>query len=291
VTTIAITGSTGYVGGAIALRALKDGHDVVALTRRPNDSLPWRHYDLAEMPAAGVLRDVDVVVHCAYDLTLTRPRDIARVNVDGTRCLVDAAVAAGARFVLVSSMSAYPGTKQLYGRSKLAAERIVLEAGGEAIRLGLVYGDDGRGMIGALQRLVALPITPVMGRNAHQFTVHVDDMVSGVLSISLEAGDAQGAVGLADPRPVRFEDILIGLAHRTGSRMRPFSVPWPVVYGAMRLAELFRVPLPLRADSILGLVHPASFVPRTEFWNQRGLNVRAFEEWAQPLRSRQPSDT
>jgi nucleoside-diphosphate-sugar epimerase len=280
-TTIAITGSTGYVGGAIAAQAERDGYDVLALSRRPVDPLRWRRYDLSAAPAADLLRDVEVVVHCAYDLTLTRAEDIARVNVEGTRRLVEVAITAGTRFVLVSSMSAYPGTRQLYGRAKLAAERIVLDAGGDAIRLGLVYGDDGRGMIGALQRLVALPATPVIGRNARQFTIHVDDMVSGVLRVSRDAGDGQGAVGLAHPHPVRFEDILIALAHRSGNRMRSIPVPWPAAYGAMRVAEALHVSLPLRADSILGLVQPAPFVPQPEFWAQLGLHVRAFDEWAQ----------
>ncbi len=279
-TALAITGATGYVGSAIAARAREDDHEVLALSRRRTPGLHWRPYELGELPASDIFRDVEVVVHCAYDLSLTRERDIWRVNVEGTHRLVQATEAAGARFVLISSMSAYPGTRQIYGRAKLAAESAVLAAGGEVVRLGLVYGDEGMGMIGALQRLVGLPLTPLIGRNAHQFTVHVNDMVRGVLRLALGMERAHDPVGLAHPRPVRFEDLLVALAHRAGTRLRPFHVPWPAAYGVMRVAEALRVPLPLRADSILGLVRPAPFVPRADHWAHLGVRVRSFEEWA-----------
>lgn len=279
-TTVAITGATGYVGAALAARAEEHGHEVLSLSRRPSDRFHWRRYELGEVPTSNLLRDVDVVVHCAYDLSLTRPRDIWRVNVEGTRWLVEAGTRVGARFVLVSSMSAYEGTRQIYGRAKLASERTVLDAGGEAVRLGLVYGEDGKGMVGALRRLVALPITPVIGWNAHQFTVHIDDMVRGVLRLALGTENSHEPVGLAHPVPVTFRELLAALAHRSGTRLRPFPVPWPWAYGAMRLAEALQVRLPLRADSILGLVRPAPFVPRSDLWTDLGVRIRAFDEWA-----------
>jgi nucleoside-diphosphate-sugar epimerase len=220
------------------------------------------------------------MVHCAYDLSLTRERDVSRVNVEGTNRLVQATAEAGVRFVLISSMSAYPGTRQIYGRAKLAAESAVLAAGGKVVRLGLVYGDDGKGMIGALQRLVGLPITPLIARDTYQFTVHVNDMVRGVLRLATGPESSHEPVGLAHPRPVRFEDLLMTLAGRTGTCLRPFPVPWTAAYGAMRVAEALRLSLPLRADSILGLVRPAPLVPKADLWAPLGVRVRPFEEWA-----------
>jgi nucleoside-diphosphate-sugar epimerase len=282
-TALAITGATGYVGAAIAARACEDGRDVLALGRRPTTDLDWRPYELDQRPDSDLFNGVEVVVHCAYDLSLTRHRDIWRVNVEGTRRLVQASAAAGARFVLISSMSAYPGTKQIYGQAKLAAERAVLDSGGSVVRLGLVYGNEGRGMIGALQRLVGLPLTPLIGRNARQFTIYANDMVRGVLRLALGTECGHDPIGLAHPRAVRFEDLLVALARRAGTRLRAFDVPWPAAYGAMRLAEALRVPLPLRADSVLGLVRPAPFVPRADHWAHLDVRIRSFEEWAREL--------
>ena len=51
-------------------------------------------------------------------------------------------------------MSAYSGTNQIYGQTKLACEDLVTAHGGTSLRLGLVHGGANGGMIGALRKLV-----------------------------------------------------------------------------------------------------------------------------------------
>jgi nucleoside-diphosphate-sugar epimerase len=175
-------------------------------------------------------------------------------------------------------MSAYVGTRQLYGRAKLACEHEVVRAGGDAVRLGLVYGRRAGGMIGSLSRLVSLPLFPIVGASSHQFTVHVDDMALGVVRL-IERENCLGApLGLAHPAPVRFDHLLRQLAAAQGKRPMLLPVPWRPVYGAMRLLERIGLRLPLRADSLLGLVRPATSVPQHEAWAIMGVRVRPFDE-------------
>src|SRR5205823_7054286 len=130
---------------------------------RPGEAAD-RRYDMTAPPASDVLSSVDVLVHAAYDLSLTRRVDVWRVNVEGTRRLLDAAVGAGVtRIIVVSTMSAYDGTSQIYGQAKLAIEAATLAAGGAVLRPGLVYGDRPGGMVGALRRLARLPVVPLIG--------------------------------------------------------------------------------------------------------------------------------
>lgn len=67
--TIAITGSTGFVGSNIASVLQKYGHDVVGLVRRaPDNELPWatRLVDFTSVASLTKgLVGVDAVVHCA----------------------------------------------------------------------------------------------------------------------------------------------------------------------------------------------------------------------------------
>ena len=71
------------------------------------------------------LRSADALVHAAYDLSLRSAVDIWRVNVEGTRRLLEVAVGADvSRIIVLSSMSAFDGTSQLYGRAKLDIEAI-----------------------------------------------------------------------------------------------------------------------------------------------------------------------
>jgi dTDP-4-dehydrorhamnose reductase len=105
--------------------------------------------DIRDGPA--VLRAVtgarpDVVIHTAYR------QDDASVNVEGTRAVAAATVAAGARLVHISSDVVFPGRGQRalteddepdpvthYGASKLAAERLC-PPGALIVRTSLIFG-------------------------------------------------------------------------------------------------------------------------------------------------------
>jgi nucleoside-diphosphate-sugar epimerase len=248
-----------------------NGHRVISLGRRATGG-EHRAYSLETPSEDGLLDEVEIVIHCAWDLTITDVGAIESVNVQGTERLVKDAEHSHARVVFISSMSAYDGTKQIYGRAKLRCERVVLERGGEAVRLGLVWGGDEGGMIATLRRLSRLPVLPLLGPDLRQFTVHADDVGAGLLK--LVERPCSEPLGLAHPVPVPFELIMSEL--RGGGRPRMVRVPWAPVYGALIAGERLGIPLPVRADSLLGLVRPAPEVPGVAYWSEVGLRLRPF---------------
>jgi nucleoside-diphosphate-sugar epimerase len=269
--TVAVTGASGYVGSILCRRLGATGHDVIRLVRRPAPGSSDREYDLGAPVSSTTLHGVDALVHCAYDLAATSRADIVRTNIEGTLQLFEAAVRAGVnRSVLISSMSAYPGTTQLYGTAKLRSESDVRALGGTAIRLGLVYGPNPSGMAGSLRKLGGLPVVPLPCARSELFLVHEDDMGTGLTRL-LEDPDPPGLAGLAHPVPVRFDELLHGLSARPPRTLR---VPWQAPYAAMRVAEGLGLRLPLRADSLLGLARPAPAVPRADYWASVGLVLR-----------------
>ena len=125
------------------------------------------------------------MVHAAWDLRLVRPRDLERVNVQGSLRLLDAARAADVpRFVFISSISAFDEAESYYGKTKLAVEREVARQGGVVIRPGLVYGDRPGGMFGALKAQAARgAIIPLLGNGRYaQYLVHEDDLAAAVVA-------------------------------------------------------------------------------------------------------------
>ena len=254
------------------------GWEVVRLVRSaaPGDGTA-RHYDLNGDIDAGLLDSVDVLVHAAYDLATTRREQVWRVNVEGSRRLLAAASAAGVgRIIVISSMSAFEGTTQVYGRAKLAIESSTIAAGGCAVRPGLVYGDRSGGMTGALQQLCRLPLVPLVGGSARQYPVCEDDLMGAIMALATTADFRPEILGVAGRDPVTFRRLLETFAAQQGRRPRFVPVPWQVLYWLLRAGEVARVPLPFRADSLVGLVRPAPGVPGLDRLSQLGIRPRPF---------------
>ena len=274
----AITGAYGYLGAAIRERLEACGWRTLALVRTPRaDDGSARRHCLSEPASAGLLDGVDLLVHCAYDFTLTRPDEVVRVNVEGSRSLLRAASLAGvSRVITISSMSAYPGTRQVYGRAKLMIESATEEIGGCVVRPGLVYGESPGGMVGALRKMVRLPVVPLPAGDLKQYLVHQDDLTRAVAALARAPDPPVGPTSVAHPTPVPFRTILETLARRDGRTCRFVAVPWPTCYWPLRLAEMTPLSLPFRADSLLGLVTTAPSPVGVERLAGLGVTVRPF---------------
>jgi UDP-glucose 4-epimerase len=156
--TVAVTGASGNVGTALLRRLTAPSAQVAEVRglarRQPPDIAPWSSVrwhlaDLGEPTSEAVLAEfldgVDAVVHLAWALQPGRHPDVLhRVNVEGTRRVVQAAAAAGvSQFLHMSSIGAYaPGAvghkvsenwpttgnpSSQYSRDKSEAERAVRE--------------------------------------------------------------------------------------------------------------------------------------------------------------------
>jgi nucleoside-diphosphate-sugar epimerase len=269
-----VTGAYGYLGSLFRGSLEEAGWTTTALVRTPKSGDSAARWSLDAPPSEDLLGSCDALVHCAYDFEPRSREDVWAVNVAGSVQLLDAAAKAGVgRILVVSSMSAYEGTGQIYGQAKLAIEQATLDAGGVAIRPGLVWGNDPHGMSGTLRRLTKLPVLPDFGPGARQFPVHEDDLARTVVEILTSSGWTPEVFGVAQPRAVDFRSVLLALADDDGRRHRFVRVPWQALYGVLAVAEKMRVS-PVRADSILGLVRPAADVPSSVAFPDLGTKMR-----------------
>lgn len=143
---IVLTGSSGRVGRAI-FSALAGTHDVIGIDRSPFSTT----HILGDVVDAALLRSAfehaDAVIHTAAlhapHVGTVPDAEFQRVNVDGTRMVAEAAIAAGVeRLVFTSTTALYghavspgsctfideetpPQPKSIYHRTKLEAERIL----------------------------------------------------------------------------------------------------------------------------------------------------------------------
>jgi nucleoside-diphosphate-sugar epimerase len=261
----ALTGAHGYVGSALRRGLTAAGWTVVSLSRRENLAEDEIFWSLDEAPGSGPnalshelrRREVSAVVHAAWDLRLVRPRDLERVNVQGSLRLLDEAQAADVpRFVFISTISAFDEAESYYGKTKLAVEREVARQGGVVIRPGLVYGERPGGMFGALKAQAARgAIIPLLGNGRYtQYLVHEDDLAAAVVAAVSAEKVPQKPVTVAHPEGWPLRTLMQQLAQSAGSKPRFVCVPWPLVYQGLKLTEAAGLKLGFRSDSVIGLV-------------------------------------
>lgn len=197
-------GGSGFVGSAVCRRLAEAGMAVRVVARDPGSPpYPVVRADLTEpgrvaAAVAGADVVVSLVLHTGSGSWRVDPAQAdaaAAVNVGIAR----AAVSTGLPVVLAGSTSqAGPGAGERldgserdepeseYDRQKLAAERIVLAAGGVCLRLPTVYGPGpkDRGVVSAMARraLAGEPLT-VWGSGAMlRDLVHVDDVAAAFVA-------------------------------------------------------------------------------------------------------------
>jgi nucleoside-diphosphate-sugar epimerase len=276
--TVAITGSTGYLGSLLRSRLVSEGLRVVSLSRAGTGS-ESRHFVIEKSPSADLLSDVDALIHCAYDMKVRNEEEIWAVNVEGSRRLLEHARICGVkRTIVLSSMSAFEGTQQLYGRSKLAIEEIAATNRAISVRPGIVYGPNAGGMAGALTALTRLPVVPLVASRSHQFTLHEDDFAAAISALLKTDSEFTDPIGLANPVPVTFRELIAGLARLNGRSCRTVPLDWRFVLIGLRACETLGIQLPFRADSLVGLANPASTVPNLEIWRTLGITLRRFTQ-------------
>jgi len=261
---VLVTGATGFVGGALVAALREHQHDVRALVRsRPRaEGLVAQGVELTlgevgdRQALADAVGGVQAVVHLAGLLAEPHPGDFIRVNVEGTRNVVEAAEAAGVeRLVFVSSVSASgpsptgaPLTEtqpsspaSAYGRSKADAERLV-RAHGERlpytiVRPPVVYGPGDRKLL-PLFKLARLGVLPSAGAGTERVSlVHVRDLAVGIAAALEHPAAARDTFFLADPDAPSLRELLRTIGLAAGADVHVLPLPPAAVFGAALLTE------------------------------------------------------
>jgi UDP-glucose 4-epimerase len=109
---VLVTGTSGLIGRVVAIDLAGHGHDVLGIDRRrtPRDlrdlGIPTVRADIVDSDAlSSAMEGRETVVHCAAFPSPHRrtPAEIMRVNAIGTQNVLEAAMAGGARKVIVTS--------------------------------------------------------------------------------------------------------------------------------------------------------------------------------------------
>lgn len=293
---VLVTGATGFTGGHLARHLARAGHSVAALVRPSSmpraealtrDGIEVRTGDLADAAAvAAACRGCEVVYHIAatYRDAGQTSSAYTRVNVEGTRNVLDGARSAGARRVVHCSTGGVHGHIEnppanedapfapgdVYQRTKLDAERVAAEyMDGKRIEVVIarpigIYGPGDTRFL-KMFRGIARGRFPMLGRgDVFYHLTYIDDLVRGFQL----CGEVPRAAGrtyiLAGPEYTTLGELVNLIAAEL--RVNPPKIHFPVwpVWLAGALCEA--VCVPLRID-------PPLFRRRVDFYRKS----RAFD--------------
>jgi nucleoside-diphosphate-sugar epimerase len=272
----AITGATGFVGGALASQLRKAGHDVVALVRDRSRAarlealgVEFVEGDLDDTAALDRLcAGADGLFHVAgwYKLGQRDPSPGTKVNVEGTRNALAAAQRAGVpRVVYTSTLAVNSDTEEqvvdesyrftgehvsVYDRTKAEAHDIALDFVDQGLDVvivqpGLVYGPGDTAQTGELIAQVARGKRPLAPRGGGVCWAHVDDVADGHVR-AMERGRTGESYFLAGPRATLAEGLqqVADLAGTKG----PVVLPTRMVAATAALMGLLGKVVPVPPD-------------------------------------------
>ncbi|NML05505.1 NAD(P)H-binding protein [Sphingomonas sp. G-3-2-10] len=245
-TTLAITGGTGFVGSRLIATAIEAGHKVRALTRREQaarEGIEWIAGDLNGTPAlARLCEGADAVIHVAGVVNAPDRAGFAAGNIDGTRNMIDAAKGAGvARFVHVSSLAAREPGMSYYGWSKAEGDALVEASGLDwtIVHPPAIYGPGDMEML-ELFKLAkrGLALLPPGGRLS---VIEVGDLARLLLALALTDNVKQhldaddGAEG-----GWSHKDFGRAIGTATGKRVAAIALPRMILMAGAHLDRLVR---------------------------------------------------
>jgi nucleoside-diphosphate-sugar epimerase len=289
---ILITGASGFLGSAVANQAHGRGLPARGMVRASSDRSRLRLdepsivvADMAEVDSlARAVEGVEAVIHCAATTSTGTPdpERSRRVNVEGTRRLVEACQGAGTRrYVQISSQSALPDNPSSYGRTKFEADQIVRASELEwtILKPGLIYGPGPAAVFSKVVEFTEkFPVVPVLGNGRHkQRPVHVEDVAWAALRC-LETPESVGReYDLGGAEAMEFNDMLRAILAARGRRKALLHIPLPVCMALARVLGLLMKDPPVTVDNVQG-VRLAPDVDNKPAERDLGFRPRSFAE-------------
>lgn len=271
-----VTGGNGFIGSRVVRRLRERGHSVRCLLRKSSDTsriddLEFeRHYgDVRDSGSiADGMRGTDGCIHLASVSSWDQIRSDALEStvLDGTRNVLDAAVAAGnIRLVYVSSAAAVngsptprvfdedspfelDGTPLRYAIAKNKAEKLVAEYVARGVPAVIVnpvetYGPDDTGFITAGNLRDMIRDWPALACTGGVCLAHVDDVADGVV-----AAFEKGRVGeryILGGDNLTVEELVRLTLDVAGQKKPVVKLPNGLMKGGVGLLARLRLPTPV----------------------------------------------
>jgi uncharacterized protein YbjT (DUF2867 family) len=272
-TLVTVFGGSGFLGRHVVRALARAGYRVRPAVRRPDlaghlqplGRVGQIHAVQANLryPASveAAVRDADVVINLVGVLFERGKQRFEAVQAEGAYTVAQAAAAAGARVVHVSSLGADPDSTALYARTKAAGEAAVLAAVPDAtiFRPSIMFGpeDDFFNRFASMARMS--PFLPLIGGGETKFQpVFVGDVAQAILKATGAAAKGGTIYELGGPEVKSFKALMEYVLAVTERKRLLLPIPFAVAKLQAMVLQLLPTPLltkdqveSLRTDNIV----------------------------------------
>jgi nucleoside-diphosphate-sugar epimerase len=270
---ILVSGGTGVMGARLVRGLVKAGWKIRVLTL-PDDPYVSRleglncevvYGDVSDASSLkGAFDGVEIVYHLAAIIIAYDPSLFQKINVQGTKNMLEGASAAGVKhFIYVSSASVTYPKPTPYSLSKQECERMIQEQKSmhyTIVRPTLVYEKDGaQEFMMFYDYLLKFPIVPFIGRGrALKNPVHTDDTLKGLAAIPGNEKTYSKIYNFSGGEAITIWDLAKLMLKHQGKKKLFVPIPVPVCILLSKIMKLIMKKPPLTWNIIAGITQDAN---------------------------------
>jgi uncharacterized protein YbjT (DUF2867 family) len=264
-TTVTVFGGSGFLGRQLVRRLAAEGATLRIAVRSPDrargvlgavdlDRVTVFRADVRDQSSvAAAVAGVDAVVNVVSAYVEKPGVTFESVHEQGARTLAQEAAAAGvARLVLVSGISADPGSGSPYIRARGRGELVARQAFPSAtiVRPSAMFGP-GDALFGTLADIVRLlPVVPLVGGGRTRLQpVYVEDVAEAIVRMLADPGTAGRTYELGGPGVYTLRELISFALRLIDKRRLLVPVPFAVAEIQARLLEFLPSP-PLATSQV-----------------------------------------
>lgn len=246
---ILVTGGTGFLGKNLLKKLI---HEKILFRCLVRDRKKIDDNSRVEIIEGDILdrgildkatKDVDTVIHLAAIIKSGDNSDLVRVNVDGTRNLVDACITNGVkRIIYISSLDAGLKDISIYGKTKGIAEDIIKSSNTDYVilRPALIYGKGSKDICLLAELIKRYPVIPVFGDGEGLLQpVYVDDVCDIIIKLIKDRNIKNKIYYIAGEEAISLNNLIDKIAGLFSKRVIKIHIPLWVLWLPLRVYNLF----------------------------------------------------